>query len=134
MPEIIFFCKSQSPFNEPRDAGLFIPNSIGNFMTQHIGVKLINAFPMTRQAYNDFRGWQLPAGENGEDEGYLVGVFDQQIATLVHECAHVCFYVCSDVGVTTRPEDANETYCYMLDRMVNHFLPFIQEKQDVSLE
>lgn len=66
--------------------------------------------------------------------GYLIGVFDQQIATLVHECAHVCFYVCSDVGVTTRPEDANETYCYMLDRMVNHFLPFIQEKQDVSLE
>lgn len=65
---------------------------------------------------------------------YLIGVFDQQIATLVHECAHVCFYVCSDVGVTTRPEDANETYCYMLDRMVNHFLPFIQEKQDVSLE
>ncbi|EFB4764029.1 protein NinF [Escherichia coli] len=50
------------------------------------------------------------------------------------KCAHVCFYVCSDVGVTTRPEDANETYCYMLDRMVNHFLPFIQEKQDVSLE
>ena len=41
-------------------------------MTQHIGVKLINAFPMTRQAYNDFRGWQLPADENGADEGYLV--------------------------------------------------------------
>lgn len=76
MPEIIFFCKSQSPFNEPRDAGIFIPNSIGNFMTQHIGVKLINAFPMTRQAYNDFRGWQLPAGENGEDEGYLVEYLD----------------------------------------------------------
>ena len=65
---------------------------------------------------------------------YLIGVFDQQIATLVHECAHVCFYVCSDVGVTTRPEDANETYCYMLDRTGNHFLPFIQEKQEVSLE
>ncbi|HHL7968821.1 TPA: DUF2829 domain-containing protein [Escherichia coli] len=45
-------------------------------MTQHIGVKLINAFPMTRQAYNDFRGWQLPAGENGEDEGYLVEYLD----------------------------------------------------------
>ncbi|HDD9502691.1 TPA: DUF2829 domain-containing protein [Escherichia coli] len=45
-------------------------------MPQHIGVKLINAFPMTRQAYNDFRGWQLPAGENGEDEGYLVEYLD----------------------------------------------------------
>ncbi|MCV5579381.1 DUF2829 domain-containing protein, partial [Escherichia coli] len=45
-------------------------------MTQHIGVKLINAFPMPRQEYNDFRGWQLPAGENGEDEGYLVEYLD----------------------------------------------------------
>ena len=45
-------------------------------MTQYIGVKLINAFPMTRLAYNDFRGWQLPADENGEDEGYLVEYLD----------------------------------------------------------
>ncbi|HEN1221992.1 TPA: DUF2829 domain-containing protein, partial [Klebsiella pneumoniae] len=45
-------------------------------MTQHIGVKLINAFPMTRQAYNDFRGWQLPADENGSDDGYLVEYLD----------------------------------------------------------
>ena len=45
-------------------------------MTKHIGVKLINAFPMTRQAYNDFRGWQLPADENGADEGYLVEYLD----------------------------------------------------------
>ncbi|EMX9856216.1 TPA: DUF2829 domain-containing protein [Klebsiella michiganensis] len=45
-------------------------------MSKHIGVKLINAFPMTRQAYNDFRGWQLPADENGTDEGYLVEYLD----------------------------------------------------------
>ncbi len=45
-------------------------------MTKHIGVKLINAFPMTRQAYNDFRGWQLPADESGADEGYLVEYLD----------------------------------------------------------
>ena len=45
-------------------------------MKQHIGVKLINAKPMTRQEYNDFRGWQLPADENGADEGYLVEYLD----------------------------------------------------------
>lgn len=45
-------------------------------MAQHIGVKLINAYPMTRQAYNDFRGWQLPADENGADDGYLVEYLD----------------------------------------------------------
>ncbi|KZR10481.1 hypothetical protein [Klebsiella aerogenes] len=65
---------------------------------------------------------------------YLIGVFDKQISTLVHECAHVCFYVCSDVGVTTNPEDANETYCYMLDRMFSHFLPSIQEQQNAAKE
>lgn len=45
-------------------------------MQQHIGVKVINAKPMTRQAYNDFRGWTLPADENGDDEGYLVEYVD----------------------------------------------------------
>ena len=65
--------------------------------------------------------------ENEEDAEriYLIGVFDKQLSTLAHECAHVCFYVCSDVGVTTNPEDANETYCYMLDRMFSHFAPVI---------
>ena len=45
-------------------------------MQQYIGVKLINAKPMTRQAYNDFRGWTLPADENGADEGFLVEYLD----------------------------------------------------------
>lgn len=42
----------------------------------HIGTKLINAEPMTRQAYNDFRGWKLPEDENGADEGFLVEYLD----------------------------------------------------------
>lgn len=45
-------------------------------MNRYIGVKEINAKPMTRQAYNDLRGWQLPADENGADEGYLVEYID----------------------------------------------------------
>lgn len=45
-------------------------------MKQYIGVKLINAKPMTRAAYNEFRGWQLPADENGADEGFLVEYLD----------------------------------------------------------
>lgn len=58
---------------------------------------------------------------------YLIGVFDNRIATLVHECAHATFYCCSDVGVTTNPNDANETYCYLLDRMFSAFLPHIKQ-------
>lgn len=46
-------------------------------MTQdYFGTKRIAAKPMTRQEYNDYRGWQLPADENGADEGYLVEYTD----------------------------------------------------------
>lgn len=42
----------------------------------HIGTKQVTATPMTRLAYNEYRGWALPADENGEDEGYLVEYLD----------------------------------------------------------
>ena len=45
-------------------------------MKQYIGTKIINAKPMTRQEYNDFRGWTLPSDENGADEGYIVEYVD----------------------------------------------------------
>ena len=45
-------------------------------MKTYIGTKLIHAVAMTRQAYNDFRGWQLPANEDGTDEGFLVEYLD----------------------------------------------------------
>lgn len=45
-------------------------------MTPYIGTKLINAKPMTRAAYNVLRGWELPADENGDDDGYLVEYVD----------------------------------------------------------
>ena len=45
-------------------------------MQRFIGTKLINAKPMTRLEYNQFRGWQLPADENGADDGYLVEYID----------------------------------------------------------
>ena len=45
-------------------------------MRQYIGTKIINAKPMTRAEYNTFRGWELPADENGEDDGFLVEYID----------------------------------------------------------
>lgn len=42
----------------------------------YIGTKVIHALPMTRQAYNDYRGWQLPDNEDGADDGYLVEYVD----------------------------------------------------------
>jgi hypothetical protein len=45
-------------------------------MKRFIGTKIIKATPMTRLAYNQLRGWTLPANENGEDAGYLVEYTD----------------------------------------------------------
>ena len=44
---------------------------------QHcIRVKEVLLLAMNRQEYNDYRGWELPADENGSDEGYLVEYLD----------------------------------------------------------
>lgn len=48
-------------------------------MMQYVGTKLINAEPMTRQAYNDFRGWTLPPDEDGSDTGYLIESLDSAV-------------------------------------------------------
>lgn len=40
-------------------------------MKQFTAVKKVKAKAMTRQEYNDLRGWTLPADEDGSDEGYL---------------------------------------------------------------
>ena len=45
-------------------------------MKTYIGTKVVNAVPMNRREYNQFRGWGLPVDENGADEGYLVEYLD----------------------------------------------------------
>jgi len=49
-------------------------------MQTYIGTKISDAKPMNRQDYNDFRGWELPADEDGSDEGYLVRYEDGYIS------------------------------------------------------
>ena len=45
-------------------------------MNTYTGTKLIQAQPMTRADYNEYRNWELPANEDGADEGYLVEYLD----------------------------------------------------------
>ncbi len=45
-------------------------------MKKYVGMKIIMAKPMTRIEYNNFRNWDLPSNENGDDEGYLVEYLD----------------------------------------------------------
>lgn len=41
-------------------------------MLAYIGCKVIQATPMTRGAYNNYKGWELPKNEDPNDKGYLV--------------------------------------------------------------
>ena len=56
-------------------------------MQKFIGNKVIKATPMTRWEYNEFRGWDLPPNENGDDEGYLIENLDTgvQANTKTHD-------------------------------------------------
>lgn len=45
-------------------------------MNKYFGTKQLLATPMNRQEYVDYRGWQLPADEDGADDGYLVEYLD----------------------------------------------------------
>lgn len=47
---------------------------------EYIGIKRIEALPMTRLSYNDYRGWKMPENENPTDEGYLVRYSDGYIS------------------------------------------------------
>ncbi len=45
-------------------------------MKKYVGTKQIEARPMTREEYNIYRGWQIPADEDPNDKGYLVKYSD----------------------------------------------------------
>ena len=46
----------------------------------YIGTKISNCKPMTREVYNDFRGWKVPEDEDGSDAGYIVQYEDGYIS------------------------------------------------------
>lgn len=49
-------------------------------MKSYIGVKKIEAKPMTRGTYNEYRGWTIPENEDPADEGYLVKYSDDYVS------------------------------------------------------
>ena len=49
-------------------------------MKRFIGVKIVEAKPMMRGDYNDFKRWTIPDDENPSDDGYLVKYSDEYIS------------------------------------------------------
>lgn len=51
------------------------PPSMPHFKT-YVGTKVVHATPLNRREYTRLRAWDLPADENGDDEGYLIEYAD----------------------------------------------------------
>ena len=45
-------------------------------MNKYIGTKIVEARPMNRGEYNEYRGWTIPEDENPADDGFLVKYHD----------------------------------------------------------
>ena len=53
-------------------------------MKTYIGVKKIEAEPMTRGDYNTYRGWQIPTDENPDDEVEDTGEASDEIDAMLN--------------------------------------------------
>lgn len=86
-------------------------------MKKYIGTKLIEAEPMTRGTYNNYRGWPIPLDENPADEGYLVRYSDSYISWSPKEVFDKAYLAVDDnenlpSGVSIGPKMVDEFISY----------------------
>ena len=72
----------------------------------YIGTKIINAEPMTRGAYNIFRGWAIPPDERAEEAGFLVEYLDGGKPNLASHAGYVTWTPKEAFDKAYRPQDA----------------------------
>ncbi|OOH91875.1 hypothetical protein BMT54_01835 [Pasteurellaceae bacterium 15-036681] len=75
-----------------------------------------------RGAANTFRSM------SGQQDIHLLGVFDGRVSTLAHEAAHIVFDICHLVGVEVESGKANETFCYLLDKICQFSEPYLKSQ------
>lgn len=75
-------------------------------MVLHFGTKRILAQPMTRAEYNDYRGWTLPADENGADQGYLVEYTDGDRSNHPNHAGYISWSPADVFNQSYRPDGA----------------------------
>ena len=54
-----------------------------------IGTKMVELTTMNRAEYINYRGWELPIDEKGEDEGYLVEYLDGGVSNHVEHKGYI---------------------------------------------
>jgi hypothetical protein len=81
-------------------------------MKKYTGVKEILATPVNRKEYNDYRGWELPADENGDDDGFLVEYVQSETSPNVNHPAHAGY-------ISWSPKDVFEESYISTDVLIN---------------
>lgn len=62
---------------------------------------------------------------------HLLCVLNFSISTLAHEAAHTAFRICDEVGVRVEADKANETYCYLLSRIVDFGIHHLRKQAEI---
>ena len=60
------------------------------------------------------RGVCFPAENDAGHRLYVLGWFDGEPPTLVHECGHIAMFIVNHAGMDPR-DSSGEAYCYILD-------------------
>lgn len=72
-------------------------------MKNFIGVKILQAKPMSRGDYNTYRGWNIPEDENPEDPGYLVKYSDDYESWSPRDTFESAYFEMGDDPTTITP-------------------------------
>ncbi|MEX3036439.1 hypothetical protein AB4K08_01030 [Serratia fonticola] len=72
-----------------------------------------------------FNGFAYTHLIEGKPPLLLIGVFLHEPQILAHEACHTAFEICNHVGVPTPNDSQNETFCYLVQRIMHAFMPHI---------
>ena len=117
-------------------------------MKKYVGTKVIEAKPMTRGDYSKFRGWQIPADENPEDKGYLVGLWHMYLRKFIentmrinfsnssrHDERRLCRFMVKSRNLKEKPKERRLRKRALLKMQTRGFyaLKYIQKRKNTDL-
>lgn len=71
---------------------------------KYIRMHQVDAEPMKRGDYNKFRGWEIPANENAEEDGYKVSYPDGYVSWCPKEQFDAAAIACTAYGDADAPK------------------------------
>lgn len=104
-----------------RSGLVYICRTTDEWVTAHEALGAEPLMMERRGAANTFRSI------SGGQDIHLLGVFDASPSSLAHEAAHIVFDICHSAGIEVEAGKANETFCYLLDAIVEFAIQELEE-------